>query len=93
MEEDSLHRNLQKNQDEVLECLGRLQGVCPIYIPDTTIFSEKYVQHAHKATLHGGGMGLTMAKVREHYWILRLRRLVKVIRQCCLQPHPQVYCR
>ena len=43
--------------------------------------------------LFTGGMGLTMAKVREHYWILRLRRLVKVIRQCCLQPHPQVYCR
>lgn len=40
-----------------------------------------------------GGMGLTMAKVREHYWILRLTRLVKVIRQCCLQSHPQVYCR
>lgn len=38
--------------------------------------------------LFTGGMGLTMAKVREHYWIIRLRRLVKVIRQCCLQPHP-----
>ena len=35
-----------------------------------------------KATLHGG-VGLTMAKIREEYWIPRLRRLAKkVIKQC-----------
>ena len=82
MEEDRLRLNLQRNQDGVLECRGRLQGIYPIYIPDSTTFAEKLVQHAHKVTLHGG-VGLTMAKIREQYWIPRLRRLVKrVIKQC-----------
>ena len=82
MEEDRLSLNLQKNKDGLLECRGRLQGVYPIYIPDAMTFAKSYVEHAHKATLHGG-VGLTMAKVREEFWIPRLRRLAKkVIREC-----------
>ena len=82
MEKDRLRLNLQKNQDGVLECRGRLQGIYPTYVPDSTVFAEKLVQHAHLATLHGG-VSLTMAKVREQHWIPRLRRLVKkVIKQC-----------
>ena len=82
MEEDRLRLNLQRNKDGLLECRGRLPGPYPIYIPDATTFAEKFVQHAHKATLHGG-VGLTMAKIREEYWIPRLRRLAKkAIRQC-----------
>ena len=82
MEEDRLRLNLQRNKDGLLECRGRLPGPYPIYIPDATTFAEKFVQHAHKATLHGG-VGLTMAKIREEYWIPRLRRLAKkTIRQC-----------
>ena len=42
----------------------------------------EYVEHVRKTTLHGG-VGLTMAKVREEFWIPRLRRLAKkVIREC-----------
>ncbi|XP_068674447.1 uncharacterized protein [Montipora foliosa] len=82
MEEDRLRLNLQRNKDGLLECCGRLPGPYPIYIPDATTFAEKFVQHAHKATLHGG-VGLTMAKIREEHWIPRLRRLAKkAIRQC-----------
>ena len=82
MEEDRLSLNLHRNRDGLLECRGRLPSPYPIYIPDTTTFAEKLVQHAHKATLHGG-VGLTMAKIREEHWIPRLRRLAKkVIRQC-----------
>ena len=82
MEEDRLSLNLQRNKDGLLECRGRLPSPYPIYIPGTTTFAEKLVQHAHKATLHGG-VGLTMAKIREEHWIPRLRRLAKkVIRQC-----------
>ena len=82
MHVDRLQLNLQLNQDRLLECRGRLQGIYPIYIPDGTIFAEKLIQHAHKATLHGG-VGLTMAKVREQYWIPRLQQQVKrVIKQC-----------
>ena len=82
MHVDRLQLNLQLNQDRLLECRGRLQGIYPIYVPDGTTFAEKLIQHAHKATLHGG-VGLTMAKVREQYWIPRLRQQVKrIIKRC-----------
>ena len=82
MHVDRLQLNLQLNQDRLLECRGRLQGNYPIYVPDRTIFAEKLIQHAHKATLLGG-VGLTMAKVREQYWIPRLRQQVKrIIKRC-----------
>ena len=40
------------------------------------------VHHAHISTLHGG-VGMTMAKVREHHWVPRLRQLAKKIRSKC----------
>lgn len=54
MEKDRLRLNLQKNKDGVLECPGRLQGIYPICVPDSTVFAKKLVQHAHLATLFGG---------------------------------------
>ena len=59
-----------------------IQGEFPVYLRDANIFSEKLVADAHKKTLHGG-VGYTMSKIREMYWIPRLRRLVKkVIHKC-----------
>lgn len=82
VEKDRLELNLQTNKDGVLECRGRLQGIYPVYIPDTSIYAKKLVEHAHENTLHGG-LGLTMTKVREQHWIPRLRRLVKrLINRC-----------
>ena len=92
-ERDSLQLNLQKNQHGVLECRGRVQGFYPIYIPDSSNLAEKFVQHAHKAALHGG-VGITMVKVRERHWIPRLRRLVRqVIKKClgCKRFHAIAY--
>ncbi len=67
-------------QSGLLECRGRVQGHYPIYIPDTEIdteiHTEKFVQQAHKETLYGG-VGLTIAKVREKHWVPRLRQLAK----------------
>ena len=81
-QEDQLRLNLQPNRKEVLECRGRIQGNYPVYLPDSALYTLKFVQHAHEITLHGG-VGLTMAKVRESHWIPRLRKLVKrVIKQC-----------
>ena len=48
---------------------------------------------AHVAVLHGG-VGSTMAKVREHYWVPRLRRLTKrIVKSChgCQQFRAQAY--
>ena len=63
-------------------CKGRIQGMYPIYIPPDSLLAEKIVADAHKNTLHGL-VGLTMTKVRQRYWIPKLRQLTKgVIRRC-----------
>ena len=81
-EEDRLQLNLQERQDGLLECHGRIQGDYPIYLPDSHPFTEKLTMVAHQSTLHGG-VGLTLTKVRERYWVPRLRRLAKkVIKKC-----------
>ena len=73
--------NLQHNDQQVLECRGRVMGEYPIYLPDDHPYTMKLVFQAHLSTLHGG-VGITMAKV-ERYWIPRLRRLVKKMRGSC----------
>ena len=91
--QDLLRLNLQPNEDGVLECRGRVQGFYPIYIPGSSLWARKFVEHAHKSTLHGG-VGLTMVKVRERHWIPRLRRLAKrVIKDChgCKRYHAIAY--
>ena len=48
----------------------------------TILFAKEFVMHAHFRTLHGG-VGLTIASVRECYWVPGLRSLTKqVIRSC-----------
>ena len=80
-EDDYLRLN-QPNSDGILECRGRLQGLCPVYIPDKHLYTKKLVHHEHLRTLHGG-VGLTMTSVRNKYWVPRLRKLVKqTIRAC-----------
>ena len=63
-EDDKLKLNLQMNHDGALEFRGRIPGDYPVYLSDSEMYTEKLVQHAHEATLHGG-VSLTMAKVRE----------------------------
>ena len=81
-QEDRLQLNLQPNPDGVLECSSRIQGHYPVYLPDSQPYTKKLVEHAHLSTLHGG-VGLTMAKIREHYWVPRLRKLAKRITRAC----------
>ena len=66
------------NDEHILECRGRIQGVYPVYLPDNHTFTEKVVEDSHLQTLHGG-----VTHVRNSYWIPRLRRLVKRIRKSC----------
>ena len=76
------NQNLHPNRKEVLECRGRIKGNYPVYLPDSTLYTLKFVQHAHEITLYGG-VGLTMAKLQDSHWIPRLYKLVKrVITQC-----------
>ena len=63
-------------------CKGRIQGEHPIYLPDVHPYTKSIVHEAHERILHGG-VGLTMTKVRERYWVPRLRQLLKkVIKEC-----------
>ena len=81
-QEDQLQLNLQPNSEGVLECRGRIQGHYPVYVPDSQRYTEKFVTQAHLATFHGGVVS-TIAKVREQYWVPRLRRLTKrVVKNC-----------
>jgi hypothetical protein len=75
-QEDKLRLNLQKNEQGIYKCYGRIQGHYPTFLPDKSALTEKIVMHAHTQTLHGR-VGLTMTSVREHYWIPRLRSLTK----------------
>ena len=53
-----------------------------MYLPTKSVFTEALVKNAHLATLDGG-VGLTMTKVREHYWVPKLRQLTKkIVRNC-----------
>ena len=84
IEKDREQLNLQENDQEVLLCHGRIQGENPVYLPNTSTFTEKLVQElAHLRTLHGG-VGLTMAQIRKRYWVPKLRSLAKrQIKTCC----------
>lgn len=47
-----------------------------MFFPNSAQYAEKEVQRAHVTSLHGG-VGLSMTKVRETFWVLRLRKLTK----------------
>ena len=53
-----------------------------MYLPDSQRFTEKLVTQFHLGTLHEGVVS-TMAKVRELYWVPRLRGLTKRIMKSC----------
>ena len=59
-----------------------IQSSYPIYLPRRVILSEKMVQEAQIMTLHGG-VKLTMARIRQNYWIPCLCQLAKNIINHC----------
>ena len=52
--EDKLRLNLQKNEQGLFQCRGRIQGEYPIYLPEDSVFTHMLVMHAHFQMLHGG---------------------------------------
>ncbi len=82
IEKLKIQLNLQLNDAEVLECRGRIEGDYPVFLPQNHLFTRKLVERAHLKTLHGG-VGMTMAKVRDKYWVPKLRQLVKRVRSGC----------
>ena len=82
IEKSKVKLNLQLNDDGALECRGRIKGDYPIFLPQNHLFTRKLVEQVHLTTLHGG-VGTNMAKIRDHYWIPKLRQLVKRVRSDC----------
>ena len=79
---DKQYLNLEENEVGLHLCKGRIQGDFPIYLPNTSILSEKIIQECHKLTLHGG-VTTTMAKVRAKFWIPKLRQITKRMLRLC----------
>ena len=74
--------NLVPNEDGVLQCHGCIQGKHFVYLAADGTLTRKLVQRIHAETLHGG-VSLTMAVIREKYWIPTLRKLDKSVRSAC----------
>ena len=82
MSDDKERLGVQRNEEGVLVCKGRLQGQYLVYLPDSHPYTTKLVEDTHQRTLHGG-VSLTMARIQENVWVPRLRRMVKkAIKQC-----------
>ena len=73
---------LQLDNTGIWRVNSRIQGYKPIYIPRGSGFDILMVRHFHQLIGHGG-VSLTMGKVRERFWIPKLRMIVKsVIHRC-----------
>ena len=69
---------LTKDEDGLTRCYGWIQGYTPIFIPRKSALARRIIEHSHTQTLHGG-VAATMSKVRQKYWIPKLRSLVKSV--------------
>ena len=52
-EDDKKRLNLEKNDEEVYICKGRLQGFYSIHLPQDSVLSKKVIFAEHKRSLHG----------------------------------------
>ena len=75
---------LKKDDSGIFRCYGRVSFYHPIFIPNEHPLARKIVERYHNSTLHGG-VQTTMSKVRERFWIPKLRKLVKSIKYQCLR--------
>ena len=70
------------NQEGIYECHGRIQGDYPVLIRNKSVVAEKLVEESHLQTIHRR-VTLTMAKIRDQYWIPTLSQLVeRIIKNC-----------
>lgn len=73
---------LKKDPEGVLRCDGRIRGYHPIFLPQRSKLAKLVVERMHLRTLHGG-VSTTLTKVRERFWVPKLRSLVKAFVHKC----------
>jgi len=72
---------LRADEDGMLRCVGRVPNYHPVFLPRNSTLATLIVQQVHEQMLHG--VSTTMCRMRENYWIPKLRSLKKkVIRNC-----------
>jgi len=54
----------------------------PVFIPKESIYVTKLCEETHKEVGHKG-VNITMAKVREKFWVPRLRTILKKGKRKC----------
>ena len=73
---------LRADKDGILRCVGRVPNYHPVFLPRNSKLATLIVQQVHEQMLHGG-VSTTMCRMKENYWIPKLRSLTKkVIRNC-----------
>jgi len=81
---------LYLDSNHILKCKGRINNSTlsfneknPIFLPSKHPFIKLLVMSLHCRAMHGG-VDVTLTAVREKYWILRGRQMVKAIVRSCV---------
>ena len=79
------------DDNDVLRCRGRINNSTltmteknPILLPSKHVFVKLLITRAHQQVKHGG-VNVTLTTLREQYWILKGRQVVKgILRKCVI---------
>ena len=69
---------LKKDEEGILRCVGRVPHYHPVFLPRNSKLASLIVQQVHEQMLRGG-VSITMCRMREKYWIPKLRSLAKTV--------------
>jgi hypothetical protein len=70
------------DDDNIWRINSRIPNYKPILLPQKGEFTRRLIEYYHLQTLHGGVQS-TMVKIRERFWIPKLRTLVKTLIHKC----------
>ena len=73
---------LKKDEEGMLRCVGRVPDYHPVFLPRNSKLTSLIAQQVHEQMLHGG-VSITMCRMREKYWIPKLRSLAKTVIHNC----------
>uniref|UniRef100_A0AAG5DIV5 Integrase catalytic domain-containing protein n=1 Tax=Anopheles atroparvus TaxID=41427 RepID=A0AAG5DIV5_ANOAO len=78
------------DEDGVMRSQGRLENITalplsarkPIILPQKHRITKLIVRHYHNKSLHQAD-NVVISTIREHFWILNLRAVLKNVKKCC----------
>ena len=83
--------NLQKDEENIIRCRGRLKnapmeydGKYPIILPKNSKFTKSVVKRYHKLVLHNG-VRETLNQIRPKFWIIKPKNYIRrTIKKCVI---------